>query len=119
MNVQEQTIEGLKLLAAHGVEPERYRQVSRVLHPKVTDEAGQDMIAAMSANTWQQTEEPLTLDNVARQLADRHGAFRWAGPVGNGMTLSYYQSRFREMAEEHMFAWQQLGLLVDVDEGTD
>jgi hypothetical protein len=111
MNVLEQTAFGLQVLDLFGVDAEKRRRVARVIHPKVKDEAEQDVMAGTWAYMFVETQEPLTVDNIARQFADKWGAFPWDGPVGNGLTRDHYRAKFREMADEHLFAWQQLGLL--------
>lgn len=115
MNAMEQMQEGLRILDAHGITPEQYSRVARIVHPKIENASQQEMLAGTWALTWSETQEPLTIDNVAKQLADNHGAYPWDGPVGNGLTREYYRAKFREMADEHLFAWLQLGLI----EGSD
>ena len=86
MSVMEQIELGKQVLIEAEVSQEIQRRAVRIIHPKVSDPAQQDYVAATWAYMWAETEEPLTLENVAKQFADKHGAFPWGGPIGNGVS---------------------------------
>ena len=92
---------------------ESHRCALLSLHPHLPKENSQLLDTALLAQVGVilTLSGPWTVDSVAQQLADQYGAFPWDGPVGNGLTLDYYRSRFREMARENLFLGRQMGLI--------
>lgn len=80
------------------------------MHPQIGTEQI-DLALTLEVASILQLHAPYDIESVARQIANRSGAFPWDGPIGNGLTLEYYQSRFREMASEKVFIGKLLGLI--------
>lgn len=110
MNAIEQLMEGQRILDDFHVDLPSARQAAISLHPQLAGNvSGQDMTLAVAAYTAHHAPKPLAKETMAEHIADESGAFPWAGPVGNGLSLDEYQERFREMAAEHLFLAQQMG----------
>lgn len=68
------------------------------------------LVAASEAHFWSTMPQPHTAEAVAQHICRESGAFPWAGPVGNGMTVEAYQTHLRRIATNHLAAWKALGL---------
>ena len=113
MSVMEQLAHARKVVAERGIDLPSLRCALISLHPHLSNESPQLLDTALlgEAAIILSLAEPWTVDSIARQLADQHGAFPWDGPVGNGLTMDHYRSRFREIAQETLFLGRQMGLI--------
>lgn len=110
MTALKQVENGRRILKERGVDMAAARMALKSLHPQLKP-LMLDTVLAMEAVIASKLQAPFTADSVAEQLANESGAFPWHGPVGNGLTVSEYQSRFREIADEHLFIGRQMGLI--------
>lgn len=120
MTIQDQLDHARAVLAERGVDLSAAFPAVRALHLRelaaASDEILEELLLAHVAVILA-VNPPYTLEHVARQCAESSGAFPWDGPVGNGLTLEHYQGRFREMAREHLFLADVLGLIPSESEG--
>lgn len=108
MNVHDGLIVGRQIVAERGIDLEAAALAYKSMHPQV----GPDMLETaliLEIASLSELHAPFTVDSVAQQMADRSGAFPWNGPVGNGLSLEYYQGKFRDMAREALFLRDLLG----------
>lgn len=111
--VQIQLDNARKIAQDRGIDIPAMRPIMRSMYPQLHRSADEmvDMGTIGQIAIISELQPPHDMGSVARQLADRHGAFPYDGPVGNGLTLEYYQGKFREMAEELLFLGKRLGLV--------
>lgn len=111
MRAMGQLAEGHRILEEFHVDMHSARQAAISLHPILAgNRDGQDMALALAAYTAAHAPKPMAKETLAEHIANQSGAFPWSGPVGNGLTLDEYRSRFREMAAETLFLAQQMGM---------
>lgn len=110
MSAADAVANGQRILAERGVDIVAARMALKSMHPNLAVDLV-DTTLAIEAAIAVKLRAPYTADSVAEQLANESGAFPWNGPVGNGLTLREYQSRFREIANEHLFIGRQMGLI--------
>jgi len=72
------------------------------LHPQFAENA--ELVLQLTSQSHDRLGIGLnvTAEEYARVLAEHSGAFPYDGPVGNGLSVAYYQERFREIAAEHL-----------------
>ncbi|MGX4707694.1 hypothetical protein LZP97_26800 (plasmid) [Rhodococcus sp. DMF-1] len=102
--------EARQVITARGIDLTVAHSAYQSMHPQIS--ATQlDLALTAEVAIILQLSGPYDTESVARQIANRSGAFPWDGPVGNGLTPEYYQSCFREMASEKVFIGKLLGLI--------
>lgn len=107
---QQGLLDGQRVIESRGLHLNSVMSAYKSMHPQVSD----DMIEVtliLEVAMLSKLHTPFTTESVAEQIADESGAFPWNGPVGNGLTVAEYQSRFREIAEEKLFLGRKLGLI--------
>jgi len=111
--IAEQLDTARRVVTERGIDLTASRSVMRSMYPQLIDSADErvDFAALAQIATIVGLPEPHTTDAIARHLADTSGAFPWEGPVGNGLSLDYYQGKFREMAGELVFLGRHFGLM--------
>ncbi|MFJ4653792.1 hypothetical protein ACIP5Y_21205 [Nocardia sp. NPDC088792] len=113
-NPREAVEVGRRILANRGIDISAAKLAFKSNHPQVTDEWIEPAIALQVAS-FSRWLPPYTVGSVAEQLANTEGAFPWDGPIGNGLTVNEYQSKFRDMARDQLFLMHQLGMIEDRD----
>lgn len=108
MNVQDGLIAGARIIEERGIDLEAAGLAYKSMHPQVEGEMVRTALTLEIAEL-SELHGPWTVDALAEQMANRSGAFPWEGPVGNGLSLEYYQGKFREMAREKLFLRDLLG----------
>lgn len=106
-----QIAEATEMMQAAGVPvADALRATQLALPGYAIDEDMLPVVTAGLARDWFGAPHPRTRDSIAQHLADRSGAFPWAGPVGNGLTLDQYRDAFRQQADT-VITWAiRLGL---------
>lgn len=110
MSAAESVADGQRILVERAVDITAARMALKSMHPRLSPDLI-DTTLALEAAIVVKFRAPFTADSVAEQIANESGAFPWDGPVGNGLTLKEYQSRFRDIANEHLFIGRQMGLI--------
>jgi hypothetical protein len=111
--IAEQLIQARRVVSERGIDLVAARSVMRSMYPQLIDSPDDrvDLGTLAQIGIIIGLPKPHTTEAIAQHLANTSGAFPWEGPVGNGLTLDYYQGKFREMAGEIVFLGRQFGLM--------
>lgn len=115
MNVRDGLIVGQQIVTEHGIDLAAAKLAYKSMHPQVSSDMLETALILEIASLSELTG-PFTVDSIAEQLANQSGAFPWNGPVGNGLSLEYYQGKFRDMAREKLFLRDLLGFAREAEQ---
>lgn len=99
-----------KIIAEHGIDLDDAIMAYQSMHPQL-NRADARFTLRLEIASMSDLDAPYTTDSWAQQMADKSGAFKWSGPVGNGFTLDEYRDRWRRIAAEKLFLGRQVGLI--------
>lgn len=109
MNVRKGIETGRRIIAEQNIDIDAAKMAMKSMHPNVPSDQLEIAVIIQVASI-SELRAPFTVDSVAEQMADKSGAFPWAGPVGNGLSLDHYRDKFRDMARDALFLREVIGL---------